>query len=553
LLPLRDALNVVRGAGGASWDPKDFNASGRAVECKPKPPLLSAYKPRPSPASPVLECALESDLPTGPVEVLVAVAYTYLRLSEWGVVPFATCACGFFSDALYGGGKCLPCPRGASCRGGGDPPRAIAGAWKTDVAQWAARGIAVSLNETSEEVAWAPPKAAFPLFVPCALEGRCLPDGACTSGSAPVSAAGLGPWMCLPCDEGWVTGDNETCVYCSPEQVDTAKKVVGGGALVLAILGALLYFYVVKPRREAHRKRLAALKAEGKAEDEVEAMVPPTRPVFAYIKIMLSYAQTLGALSLYTRSSLTSEQRTSPLSKIPIAVLLPAVLDKFRLVVDFGVSTAGFRCLFGLKYEEGKRNIMWLPLAALSAGYGGTFVGLVGANAFFWALAARRRSPASAHRTPKTLFQRWYKQVKLPEWRKTAAYVALLCIFFALPVATTQLVATQACAPREAGGYVREAPEISCFDNEYITRVKGPARVLAWVYILIPLLGGYALMKNYEWTMDSLTFLTDVRLQAALSRSRPRANERDELSFARTGPLILCAQLSHPSYPPRHR
>jgi hypothetical protein len=66
-------------------------------------------------------------------------------------------------------------------------------------------------------------------------------------------------------------------------------------------------------------------------------------------------------------------------------------------------------------------------------------------------------------------------------------------------------------------------------------------------------LGGYALMKNYEWTMDSLTFLTDVRLQAALSRSRPRANERDELSFARTGPLILCAQLSHPSYPPRHR
>lgn len=152
---------------------------------------------------------------------------------------------------------------------------------------------------------------------------------------------------------------------------------------MLAILGALLYFYVVKPRQEAHRKRLAALKAEGKAEDEVEAMVPPTRPVFAYIKIMLSYAQTLGALSLYTRSSLTSEQRTSPLSKIPIAVLLPAVLDKFRSVVDFGVSTAGFRCLFGLKYEEGKRNIMWLPLAALFAGYWGTFVGLVGANAFF--------------------------------------------------------------------------------------------------------------------------------------------------------------------------
>ena len=40
-----------------------------------------------------------------------------------------------------------------------------------------------------------------------------------------------------------------------------------------------------------------------------------------------------------------------------------------------------------------------------------------------------------------------------------------------------------------------------------------------------------------------------VRLQAAPSLSRPRANERDEPPLARGGLLILCAQVSNPSYP----
>jgi hypothetical protein len=521
VLPRADAEQDLGGAPLTTLDEAVFNKSGRAVECSPPLGRLSVFQRARGGELPVLECELAGDLPEGPVEVLLALAYTYTRLSAQGIMPLATCACGFFAAPEYAGGRCLPCPLGARCRGGGDPPRAVAGAWRTLPDQWAERGINVSIAQAAPPPAWAP---AFPLFVICPLEGRCLPDGGCTNGSAPNFAPGVGPWMCLPCEKGWVADADGVCVLCSPKLLSDTRAALGGSAALIALMLLFAYFCLLKPMRDKAAKKRAALIEAGKTAEEVDAMEPHTRPIFAYIKILLTYAQTLGAIASYTRSFLTTAQRTSDVSNLPSGVLLPAVLDKLTVTLDMGLSATGMRCLFPLTYEEVKVLFMMLPALAALTGLLGGFLGKAALNAALWAWAQLRPPAAAAavtdvplappHRRAATcdaLARKYMKQAtkQAPEWLLSGAYVAALLTFLVLPVVISQLAATQACASVTSGGYLREAPEISCSDKGFKERIQGPAFALAWFYMLVPLVGGGLLIKGYAWTNKYLTFLTE--------------------------------------------
>jgi hypothetical protein len=235
---------------------------------------------------------------------------------------------------------------------------------------------------------------------------------------------------------------------------------------------------------------------------------------------MLSYAQTLGMIASYTRSSLSAEQRDASLSKIPIAVLLPKVLESFAVMVDFAFSSEGVRCLFPMRFETAMGYMMGLPPMVWVAGFFGTVSSLAVMNALTWAVAGLRarcfRSALASLRPPavvtcRAVFRHWWQQAAplFTAWSSSGAYVALFFTFLALPVAINQLATVQDCALLKSGGYLRVAPEISCYDEEFQTNIKVPAYGFALLYIAIPALAGWRLIKGDAWGSAALTFLTE--------------------------------------------
>ncbi len=479
-------------------EPREY----RAVECKALAGRSLFLKTAGATYPTGLECALAGDLPAGPVDVLVSIAYRklYQRLSRdpGGITLFAECACGFFSDNLTAG-YCEKCPLGGSCRGGGDVPRAIQGAWKTDPEEWKGRFYQVDI---------APPDN-FPRFVPCAAETRCLPDGVCAANTRNNVS-----WMCVSCEDSYFLDGNYTCVLCNNELRKNTGLLILSVVLPLVFIGGLFYKFCLKPAMEKEPLLRKKLFAEGKSDDEVEALVPRLRPLSAYVKILITYAQTLGALATYVQASLSPEARSKDVN-VPLVDLLPTLLSNFYTTVDFGLlSFSGLRCLLGLTdYFETKRVMMFLPLGTLLVGFSAYFlfkclqelcyyVFKCLQDLCYYVFCCRVRRPEAASSRTACAPRRWWghfiQPSHGPQWAEDGVYWAIVLTFLALPVAINALAATQAHAPRTLGGFVREEPAVSWEDPRFIRELRGPTMVAAFSYMFVPVFVGLFLKAGFK-------------------------------------------------------
>lgn len=317
----------------------------KGVRCLPK------TKPTVLVSETVLECALEKNVPYGPALAIITIAF------KTTTVPLlSVCACGSFSDRVAGP-YCVPCPPGGSCRGGSDRPRAIAGAWETKPEEWAGRFVTANIS------------TGFPRFVPCAQQLRCLANNTCKEPRTANTS-----WMCTTCPPNAEPGDDLTCEMCTAQE-RTATYLsmavsLGGIGLVLGLLylGKVYiydrgcYGWVEKAKeggKEGEDKEDAEGRgggdggegkdAAGKSTAPNNNLVPAHRkfvsaPLGSYVKVMLTYTQTLGALAAYTKAMIPQNLKGNT-NQVPISQLLPVYLGQLSVVMDVGFSSHSIRCL----------------------------------------------------------------------------------------------------------------------------------------------------------------------------------------------------------------
>ena len=421
-----------------------------------------------------LECALESDVPFGPVEICVGVAYRVVSLTGAGLNAQAACACGSFHDGIAGP-FCQACPPGGSCRGGLDKARAIAGAWETVPLQWAQRSIpSVNLS------------LGFPRFTVCPYEPRCQGDSQCAAGAV------QGAFMCSACPPGSVPGPLQQCAPCLPSDMAATGGALGSGAVAIAGLYLLLREGGLLRR---YLRQCCAQGGGGVAAKPVSAAAAAASPLGSYIKIMLSFAQTLGALAVYTRGMLPASQQGA--ATLPLAQLMPWLLDKFSFFTNLGLNTVALSCLLhSIDFFTQQRLVMVLPVLPLLL-----FVLFLAARV----VVAGLRRGANGPPLQEWAAAQWAATLQAAEG--SAGWWVVFLSFLALPMSIQALATLQDCAPERAGGYLRSVPAISCRDPDFVA-FQYLALGLGWTYLLLPTALALAMFRGYGFTRR-LTFLLE--------------------------------------------
>jgi hypothetical protein len=357
------------------------DAGARAVPCTPVKGTSVWVN------SSVLECALAGPpLRRGQWDVLVFAAFSAALSSPYGITPLAACGCGRYSER--DGDLCLPCPPGASCAGALDKARPLAGVWETSASQWTAERslplAALSTDRSSykyEDPRWIYLRKNWgvPRFVPCAEESLCRPNQQCLPGSS--------GWMCLTCPPTFIRSTSGQCTQCLPEQernfwVSAAAAVVlvllgyyqgralleqAGALLGQAWRGACGLLQGAEERRRAAAAaaeaeaaaRVAAAAAAAAADEAGSSSAQGSYRKVPYIKVLLSYFQTLAALSSY--ASLRPDVGGDGLVN-RIKDIVPPVLLAFRPLQDLGTSYDAIKCALAMSTPTAIKMQLLFPL-----------------------------------------------------------------------------------------------------------------------------------------------------------------------------------------------
>jgi hypothetical protein len=480
------------------------------VQCQP---VQGAYV-RYSPTS--LNCTISDRLPRGNVTVYAAVAFDWLSSAASGYSLRAACPCGTFATGDPADPRCKACEEGAVCAGAFQPPRAASGYWETELEGpfgWRSRftapsvtlvpllsgGLRVFTAGSNESVDVAP-------FVKCPSPALCLGAQMCLRGAS--------GWACSECDAGYARGYDGLCTAC-----DRGSSVA---LVVLIVVGVPALFYLA-----VRCKAGAALEARlcpgpepprcaasvclcmrvrvcpcwrgyysrdpasgGPLVDRSGAPREPEPIQWRVVaKVLLTFMQTFGALASFTSSSrLRREFRVD-------FKLLPNVLSQLRVFADMGLSAAYFKCAGALEQKDKVLLYMLLPLGPLLL--------LVAMEAYERVGRARLR---------------WGGGWVLPPLPQEARSFAVFLEVLLVPVAVAGLARAQDCMRVEYGGFLNEAPSVSCYEAVFRQWQLG-AKWVGYLYLLVVLCVCVALACGSRRARTWFSFMLEGYKDDAWGRS----------------------------------
>lgn len=414
-------------------------------------------------------------LPRGPLIAFIATAFTIVNTTAFNITPQGACACGSYAPA--DGALCVPCPKGASCPGGGDTPHANAGWWKTLPDEWDERGIDTFLV------------SVLP-FVRCPTPELCRPDNNCKEGSR--------GFMCSSCIDSFVHNSRGVCVKCSPEK--SLFLIIG---ICIFLVCALAVGFAVRARYGAHFD--AALTSyRDSLVREALARSPLSEASFRrtfdaprfipLVKIILTFAQSFGALYSYVSGSRVRKVIVGD------ARLVPWLLEQLAVFTNFGLDTSEFKCAFSVATSN--RIIFFLVAPP--------FVALVIVVIVYPARFAYDATRACVARTRQ--------RDPPPPSKDSTQYAIVAGLFFVLPIIITGLARAQDCAGVADGAYLIGDPAISCAWPRYKT-LKSSAFYVGYIYLALPVIAGYLLYRDTETARQALFFMTEgYRTSSPLAR-----------------------------------
>ena len=326
-----------------------------------------------------LLCELQNDVVLGPTVITVFQAFSFSTTlqSEPPLTPYAACRCG--SYAVAEGQLCVACPVATVsqpapylCAGRSDPARAAKDHWKTVPAEWGlpalktvdggfGRAIPLInvdllswLTVTDSDPRWSNSTAfaglgaystvgkttkpsagqTVALFVPCISNGMCGADNKC------VESTNSQGFMCVECMAGMRRGtDGITCAVCDPASVNETAVVIAVIVFSLAFLA-----FAVKPllaRLAPAPAKLDARAQRAKERWEQNRLAnDDTAPLMLYLRIAITFVQTLSALSLYV-------DPTQPAFKNQQPSVFMNFLSSFSVVREMGLNVRGIQCMIG--------------------------------------------------------------------------------------------------------------------------------------------------------------------------------------------------------------
>jgi hypothetical protein len=458
-----------------------------------------------------LRCQLGGALNrTDNLDVSVSTAFRSIRSSQYKIFPRAVCPCGKFSEV--DGAECVKCPDGATCAGVVDKPRPLNDYWETFPSEW--------LEERDID------PTGLPRFLPCAVKGLCLSNQTCPEGS--------GGWMCVKCLKGFSRGYDGICAICDPKM--NAKVYV---VMTVVILLLILFIYLfrlsskrgfgaknvkelvnstakrirhrtdsVRYRPESTQKgaddRMSVASIVSTAETDKSASLASSekdtagqnvRPLaITLLKLTVTYAQTLAALSAYTRPS--NVRVNSP----DDPQIVPAFLQNFRFSTDLGMSFQQVKCALPSGFYEKHWGILLLP-----------FIASIGLPLLIFAYAILRGLMAHAYsRAPGKCINKFFN--KFPTLNRASANrfamnAATIATFFVLPTGISTAAKLQNCEARFTGYFLIDDPEVSCASPRFM-KLQLVARVIGFIYLVVPVVAGAALFYKSEVAKKVLLFLT---------------------------------------------
>jgi hypothetical protein len=205
-----------------------------------------------------------------------------------------------------------------------------------------------------------------------------------------------------------------------------------------------------------------ALPPEPAAAAEASAVVGdvtklPTTP--ALLKSMLTFGQTLAALSSFTRSS-----------RLPRAIrgdvqLLPNFLSTFDVVGDLGFSSLNFKCAFPVAVDGRSKLVLFAALPLIIIFFGGTLLLMLKWAAAKWASGGQQRRRTCATYCAKLNVS------------ACVAYAELLV----LPMCIGAIARSRNCQEPHFGGYQLDDPTLSCFDFSAVGASGVPFEIIKGV------------------------------------------------------------------------
>jgi hypothetical protein len=415
-----------------------------------------------------LLCSIQKNLPRGPAEIVVTQAYQTVNSSLYGLSPMAMCACGSYS--LLEGQECVPCPEGAVCAGGNDKARAKRDFWETIPSEWKAlRFIKLTIPVTN-------PNSPVKPFVPCIERGMCGSDNTCLGNTT--------GWMCTSC----ITGSNGvemrraddgiSCEICNTEMTKVVFPASIGGAGSFVFL--FVCFYIVstvccKQKQskldEKAKEQMARWEREAKMDDH-------NAPLGVYVRITVSFMQTLGAMSLYVQPS----KKSAFSAEEPSPYLV--FLKSFKFVNDVGTNFHAIQCQMpsgSSSYDLKLWAFMFLPVIVVFVFVSISVVYEIAIELTSWMKSAEVDD--SGHKIPR-VYRTLSEAVR--DGSNNGVSWSSQLVVFALPTSISAAARAQDCSDISTGTYLKEFPIHSCSDEEY-KRLQLIAWCMGVVWLFIPL------------------------------------------------------------------
>ena len=431
-----------------------------------------------------LLCSIQKNLPRGPAEIVVTQAYQTVNSSLYGFTPMAMCACGSYS--LLEGQECVPCPEGAVCAGGSDKARAKRDFWETIPSEWKAeRFIKLTIPVTN-------PNSPVKPFVPCIERGMCGSDNTCLGNTT--------GWMCTSC----ITGSNGvemrraddgiSCEICSTEMTKVVFPASIGSAGSFLFL--FVCFYIVstvcfKQKQskldDKAKEQLARWDREAKMDDH-------NAPIGVYVRITVSFMQTLGAMSLYVQPS----KKSAFSAEEPSPYLV--FLKSFKFVNDVGTNFHAIQCQMpsgSTSYDLKLWAFMFLPIIVVFVFVSISVVYEIAIELTSWMKSAE--VDESGHKIPR-VYRTLSEAVR--DGSNNGVSWSSQLVVFALPTSISAAARAQDCSDISTGTYLKEFPTHSCSDEEY-KALQFNAWCMGVVWLFIPLVIAFALFIG----PNSLLFL----------------------------------------------
>jgi hypothetical protein len=389
-----------------------------------------------------LLCAVTKSVPRRSINFVLSIAFSNTTSANSGILVEGTCPCGYYTDETDP--SCKPCVAGASCRGVGDKPRALKGFWETVPAEWeAARNLI--------------PAANVPPFVVCAVPELCTADRTCRNGST--------GWMCVDCTDGTARGYDQTCDACEDTLALQAAVPVG----VIVALALLVVIKMQRSRKSSLIEQRSRAVSTSNASDKEAANAARTEgkpSTIAMVKMGITYIQTLGVLSAYTRrQNLTA----------PSVGLVPDILRQMQFGADLGISSHGLQCAFPVDFYWKQWVAVALPLISVVIVPLSTRAYSVLART----VCARCEFPLHDDITGKRS-------------RIIAGSAAAISTLLVLPIAITTAARLQLCASESEGYFLIANPAVSCSHPAY-SKLAVASFILGYLYMLFPIVVGVLL------------------------------------------------------------